>query len=209
MALTNAYATLAELKTWIGIGDTADDTNLELCINAASRWIDTYCHRRFWLDSAATARTFTASDNYLIDIDDLGSTTGFALKVDQDANGTFETTLTATDYLLLPDDASTAYPEALPYSQIQAIGSYVFPLPVSGLRRASLVQVTGKWGWPAVPEAVKQACMIEAHRLFTRRKSPEGVAGFNDFGVVRVSRNLDPAVEALLAGYRLVNVYAA
>lgn len=209
MPVTNGYCTLAELKTWVGIGDSVDDSNLELSINSASRWIDSYCGRRFWLDSSGVARTFEATDQHVIPIDDLGSTTGLTIKIDQDRDGTFETTLAASDYLLLPDDAATASPEAEPYSSIHAVGAYVWPLRYPGMTRTALVQVTGRWGWPAVPDPVKQACLIEAHRLFTRRKSPEGVAGFNDFGVVRLSRTLDPEVTALLDPYRLARVLAA
>lgn len=208
MPLTNAYATLAEFKTWVGITDSTDDANLEACLNSASRWIDSYCGRRFWLDSSAVARTFEATDQFLLSIDDLGSTTGLIVKLDQDRDGTFETNLSASDYLLLPDDAPTAHPEAEPYNQIQAVGSYVYPLRYPGMTRTALVQITGKWGWPAVPDSVKTACMVEAHRLFTRRKSPEGIAGFNDFGIVRVSREPDPAVTGLLDPYRLVRIFA-
>ena len=40
MAITNGYATLAELKAYLGIADTVDDTMLENIIESASRSID-------------------------------------------------------------------------------------------------------------------------------------------------------------------------
>jgi hypothetical protein len=63
------------------------------------------------------------------------------------------------------------------------------------------VTVTGVFGWPAVPAAVKQACRLQVARVFKRADSPLGVAGFGEFGVVRVTQ-LDPDVKALLEPYR-------
>lgn len=207
MPVTNGYVTLPELKTWTGISDNVDDTNLEQCINAASRWIDTYCGQRFYVDSAATARTYAAHSTHIVDIDPLGSTTDLVIKVDSNGDGTFETTLSASDYLLLPDDAPDV---SEPWTQVQAVGSYTFPQAnLYPYTRQERVQVTGRWGAPAVPEDVKLACLMHAHRLFTRRKSPEGVAGFNDFGLVRTARDIDPQVVALLASHRLVTIGAA
>lgn len=65
------------------------------------------------------------------------------------------------------------------------------------------MRISGVWGWPAVPDAVKAACRIQVSRVFKRADSPLGVAGFGEFGVVRVSR-LDPDVESLLAPYRVL-----
>lgn len=50
------------------------------------------------------------------------------------------------------------------------------------------------------PTKVKTAVLMQAARYYKRKGSPEGVAGFNDFGVVRVS-TLDPDVEKLVGRY--------
>ena len=50
----------------------------------------------------------------------------------------------------------------------------------------------------AIPDDVFRACQMLTARLFRRRQSVEGVAGFGDFGAVRVQR-IDPDIEALLA----------
>lgn len=44
---------------------------------------------------------------------------------------------------------------------------------------------------------VTEAILMLAHRLYTRRNSPEGVAGWGDLGVVRVLAS-DPDIRALL-----------
>lgn len=52
---------------------------------------------------------------------------------------------------------------------------------------------------PVVPPTLYEACLLLTSRLFRRRLSPEGVAGFGDFGAVRVSYT-DPDVERLIVG---------
>lgn len=47
------------------------------------------------------------------------------------------------------------------------------------------------------PEDIRAALMMQAQRLFARRSSPTGVAGYSDVGPVYVSR-WDPDVERLL-----------
>lgn len=48
---------------------------------------------------------------------------------------------------------------------------------------------------------VTEAIMLLAHRLFKRQQSPEGVAGWGDLGVVRIT-SVDPDVEGLIALHR-------
>jgi len=62
------------------------------------------------------------------------------------------------------------------------------------------VQVTAKWGWPAVPDNVVEACLILAARIFRRKDSPDGTAGAGDFGPIRISRT-DPDVADMLSHY--------
>jgi hypothetical protein len=50
------------------------------------------------------------------------------------------------------------------------------------------------------PDEVHTATLIQAARIFKRRGSPEGVAGFGDLGLVRVAA-LDADVETMLAEY--------
>lgn len=48
--------------------------------------------------------------------------------------------------------------------------------------------------WPA---NVEEAVLLQAARLYKRRNSPEGVTGFGDLGVVRITA-LDPDIDQLL-----------
>jgi hypothetical protein len=63
-------------------------------------------------------------------------------------------------------------------------------------------RITARWGWPAVPDDIAQATLLLANRRFMRVDSPEGVAGWNDQGPVRVSR-FDPDIEDLVGPYVL------
>ena len=55
----------------------------------------------------------------------------------------------------------------------------------------------GPWVPDPWPANVEQAVVLGAARLYKRRNSPEGVSGFGDLGVVRVT-SWDPDIEALL-----------
>lgn len=209
MAITNGYATLAEVKDWLSITDDDDNSELEEAVNAASRWIDQHCQRHFWRDGTTVsprARLFGASDHSDLDLgafNDLVEVVSVA--TDDNDNGVFGTTWAASDYELLPRSPSAA-PEPRPYRRIRSTGSRFFPYG----GRTTRVQVSGVWGWPAVPDAVQHACLIQAARLFKRKHSPEGVTGWqSDFGPIRVSVRSDPDVMQLLEPYRLTPVLVA
>ena len=67
--------------------------------------------------------------------------------------------------------------------------------------RCDIVDDTEDPPAPIVPDDVRRACVMLTARLFSRRNSPEGAAGFGDFGVVRVTR-IDPDIEAMLLSAR-------
>lgn len=207
MALTNAYATVAQLRAHLGdSGTVLTEALLERALNSTSRAIDRFTGRRFWLDAAAVARYYTpdALDAYELDVHDIGSTTDLVIATDTTGDGTYATTWASTDYQLEPLNAATGG-DATAYAwwRIVAIDRYTFP----AASRRHTVRVTAKGGWSAVPVDVEMACLIKSSRLFERRNSPLGVtAGMGEFGPVRVSRS-DPDVMDLLGPY--VRMFAA
>lgn len=204
MPIVNGYATLSDVKAALRIptADTQDDSLLELSIEAASREIDGYCERVFTASTAT--RIYRPTDVFTVDVDDLQSIT--TLKTDSDGDGTFETTWAVTDYQLNPLNG-LAGGITTPYTQIKAVGDYLFPIyePRNVNANEASVQIVGVWGWPSVPVAVKQACILSAMRQFKRYDSPTGVMGFGDLGVMRVGR-IDPDVEKLLMPFRRVRM---
>jgi hypothetical protein len=195
VAITNGYCSLSELKAALRITDNVDDSLLEMAVESASRAIDGHAGRYFYSAGTAT-RVFPADDYWVCQIDDLAGT-AVTIQIDDDANGTFDETFQLTDYQLEPVNGIVDGLQ-VPYTRIRAIGDYNFPT----LNEEALVKVTGVFGWPSIPVAIKQACIIQSSRIFKRLDSPLGVAGFGDMGAVRVSRYLDPDVEQLVAPYR-------
>jgi hypothetical protein len=183
------------------ITDNLDDTLIEMAIESASRAIDGYAMRSFYTSGTAT-RYYAADDSYIVHTDDI-SGTAITLQSSSAGDGVFDTTWAVTDYQLEPSNGFTDG-LTVPYTRIRAIDDYLFP--VSGGQ--NLVKVTAVFGWPAVPIAITQACVIQSSRLFKRLDSPLGVAGFGDMGAVRVSRYLDPDVEQLVASYRSTRNFA-
>lgn len=197
MAITNGYATLADVKAALRITDSVDDSLIEISIESASREIDGFCNRIFY--STTGTRVFQNDDSFVCQTDDIVSITTLKTSVD---GVTYSQTWSASDYQLEPLNGVSGG-IVQPATRIRAVGDYLFPIwSVTGVyNNFAAVQVTGVFGWSAVPMAVKQACILLAMRQFKRYDSPLGVAGFGDLGAIRVGR-VDPDVEALLQPYR-------
>lgn len=198
MAITDGYATLSDVKAALRITDNVDDSLLEISIEAASREIDGWCERVF--TSSTATRIYRPTDVFSVDVDDLQSIT--TLKTDSDGDGVFDVTWETTDYQLNPLNG-IAGGISTPYTQVRAIGEYLFPIyePRNVNANEASIQINGVWGWASIPTAVKQACIILSMRQFKRYDSPTGVMGFGDLGVMRVGR-VDPDVEKLLMPFR-------
>ena len=69
MAVVNGYATLAELKTYIGLSGSGQDTNLENAINGASRQIDAITGR-FFYQTSSEAKYFTPDNTVFLVVPD-------------------------------------------------------------------------------------------------------------------------------------------
>jgi hypothetical protein len=191
------YVSLAEFKVWANWPiDTDDDAAITDDLTAASAAIDKFCKTHFWQTAAGTTRAFDTCDPRKLRINDAAAVT--AVATDKDSDGTFETVWAPTDFQLLPLNPAAA-PETLPFSAVRAVATQTFPAPT---KREGIVQVTGTWGWAAIPEAVAEATRLVTNRLLKRRQSPEGVLGSEDFGTIRVSPREDPDAVRLLTPYR-------
>jgi hypothetical protein len=198
-ALVQDYCTLAELKAHLTTAQTTDDAELAICITAASRAIDAATYRKFGLAPAATARLYSWHGEYLDDcvaipVDDVQTTTGFAVTVDSLGDYTYSTTLTlSTDFDLWPYNAAG---DGVPWTHMLLRPTSTASWP----RDARAFNVTGKWGWTTVPSLVEIACLIQAGRWYMRKFSWAGIAGSPDLGnEIRLLAKLDPDVEAALA----------
>lgn len=204
--MANEYVTQAALKATLSLtGETFADADIDAALEAASRSVDGHCRRRFYADADVNQiRYYSPFSKSLLPIDDLVTLT--TLKTDPGGDGTFEETWTLnTDFNLLPlnpelIDATNRWPS----TQIEThpLGSFYFP---TSYPRS--VQVTGKFGWAAVPPQVKEATTILAHRLLKRaREAAFGVVGLGlEGGAVTISKT-DPDLAGLLDRSQLVRV---
>ena len=93
MAVVNRYATLDELKTYIGFSGSGQDTNLENAINGASRQIDAITGR-FFYQTSSEVKTFTPYNVLFIHVPDISSPSGLVVKLDTTDDGSYDKTLT-------------------------------------------------------------------------------------------------------------------
>ncbi|MFH9404894.1 phage gp6-like head-tail connector protein [Streptomyces sp. NPDC017638] len=194
--MANEYGTLAALKERVGIqaDDTTADTLLTSALAAASRGIDRATGRRFWLDAEPVARIYRPRgrivyepDGVLFLVDDIGSAEGLSVETGSGTSWSL-----ATGYDTSPDNA------------------LLDGRPITGLLRASgswgsatgRLRVTARFGWPAVPDDITEAALIQASRLYKRKDSPEGIIGSAEWGVRNLSRR-DPDVWALIEPFIL------
>lgn len=187
MALGDSYATLAELKAYMfqSIQDTdVYDGTLSDALSSVSREIETHCDRQFNKAADASVREYgpecvfsIPGEAHWADVDDFWDVSGLVVE-----SGTgYGTAWTASDYWLYPRNGTLNGQPGWPRWKVHAASSLSFG--TSGLR------VTAKWGWSAVPNPVKQACLILAAETFQIKDAPFGVAGMDQYGVIRVRDN--------------------
>lgn len=194
MAIGDQYATAAELRPRLSITDSAHDTELNAALTAASRSLEAFCNRQFNTDNTAVARVYYPTSPTMVSVDDFHTTTDLVVETDDNDDGTFETTWDSADYQLEPLN-QLRHGESWPYWKLRAVKSRDFPV-----NHRATVQVTAQWGWSSVPASVKEACLIMAAETYKLREAPFGVAGFGEFGAVRVRDN--PKAASLLTPYR-------
>lgn len=214
------YATSDELKAYarIPLGDTEDDAQVALAVTAASRAIDRATGRQFGAVASAQDRFYTAEwrpgrhqrghselvftvapvpgvfgphGHWAVDIDDVADDTGLIVSYDTSADGTYP--LTVTDYRLTEINAAA---DGMPWTGLR-FGPAV---DVHGVEFG--VKVHAIFGWTEVPDTIKQACLLQASRLLSRRDSPYGVAGSPEAGTeIRLLPKLDPDVALTVRPY--------
>jgi hypothetical protein len=207
--LGRLYATPAALKSRLGIPavDTADDYELHLACFAASRAIEHHTGRLFWRTAAGTARTFAADSRGCLRLPRFCDLLTVSELATDDGSGAFATVWAPTDYQLLTAGGAnaSAFPEPRPYDEIAA-HARSFPVVCAGSSRRDRVRVTGVWGWPSVPMSIRQAALILAQETFKAKDTFGGVAGFGEFGVVRLRDN--PLLATYVDPYTRMDAYA-
>ncbi|WP_424918872.1 phage gp6-like head-tail connector protein [Streptomyces sp. wa1064] len=189
------YASIETLRLMLKTQDTDPrDDLLQRALTSASRSIDKSCGRRFWLDPVPVTRTYRTAgrtvpeaDGEVLLVDDIGDVSGLLVET---GSGTSWSPFSAGQVETVPENALL---DGRPVTGLLLVG---------GSWTSRRARVTTRFGWPAIPDDIEQATLIQANRLQRRKDSPEGVTGSAEWGVVRLSRR-DPDVWNLIEQYVL------
>lgn len=198
--LSNAYATLAEFKSWVAVRglegsvgtDVSDDATIEILIEAASRYIDRETGKRFYLSGEET-RYYTTTERFEVKIDPLAEITSVSV----DYSGIRSYT-EITNYDLYPYNAQL---DGLPYTHIY-INNFVsgdfFPSYLKA------VQVVGRFGFPVIPIDINEATLSIAQSLNSTRsgQSTSGNVTVTAAGVVIRPQDVPAFAQKIIKNYR-------
>ncbi|KOX13339.1 hypothetical protein ADK67_44215 [Saccharothrix sp. NRRL B-16348] len=197
MAWKPDYVTVLDLADYRRVEDNVDNIEMQYAIAAASRAVERFCNRQF--GSAAQTRYYTAGWDpalckWVVDTDDIPTTTGLTVTYDSLNDGTYADAVTV--YTLGPLNAVA---DGKPWNKI-VIGA---TSPVTVSARVDAIKVVGTFGWTSVPTTIMQATLLQASRFLMRREAAFGIAGEGDASV-RLLDRVDPDVAQMLRPYRKV-----
>lgn len=163
-----AYATLANLRTYLGLdaGETGDDTLLTACITRATARINRHTGRTFEASTQTRyflRRNVDRDDRSLLVIDTADLLSITTLKNGDDA----ATTISASNYWLWPFESAS---DGSPYWGIKlkedtAVDGWEFDTD-------GRVEVAGTWGYSTTaPSDIEQATLRLAAYLYRQRDS--------------------------------------
>ena len=193
------YISEAEFRAYIHDGSAFDPDAVGAAITSASRAVDAFCDRDFADAGSVSARKFAPCSGYEVEVDDFSTTTGLLVATDTGYNETYGHALTiGTDFRVEPVNqrrGGLAWPTHATRPARDLVGVRV-PGPD---RRTALRSGLRGWGWATVPEPVKQATKVMAAAYYKMGEAPFGVAGFGEYGAIRVRDN--PVAANLLRPY--------
>lgn len=197
MAVNTAYATAQQYREATGKTDKAQDAEITTDLTAISRYLDGKLGRFFSQDMEPVTRTYIP-DTYTdgLWVDDLAEPP-VIIKIDTRRNGKYETELDASDYELLPLNADKG-PEPRPFTRIQLTfwGSYACFTP------RERVQVTARYGWPEIPEAIQRATIHLTAIL--RLESPRATRRIAEIGeTIEASMDAQIIIRQLTDQYKV------
>jgi hypothetical protein len=201
MTITNGYCTLSEFKQWLTAAgqtisaDVGDDSVIESIIEASSRFIDGECVRHFYKSSADETRYYTATESTYVRPDDLVSVTTIYT---DDGSREYADTWTTDDFDLWPYNAAA---DGRPYVKIVTApysNYWFYPGVAKG------VKITGIFGWPSVPEPIREACILITLSTYKRRfgENLSSVSTVTGGGVVITPQDVPAGAWAKINPYR-------
>jgi hypothetical protein len=204
-ALGEPYVTLEEMRDYLKFrpnDPTNRDNDLEDALASATDEVNLHCGRQFNRSETATPRHYRPSSATSITVDDFYSIEDLVVETNYGNSGVWSEVNTAglTPY---PLDGVMDGQIGWPYTELRLGygGRFDFYPRRSPYGSSSLIRVTAKWGWAAVPPAVKQATKIIAAQNYRLSDTPLGVAGMEGkFGGIVHVKEL-PQVASKLCRY--------
>jgi hypothetical protein len=202
MALFDPYFTKEEYYSVMKkpIATAAEDTDVTRGALTVSRFLDKVTNRGpYGKDAAPTARQVRASNDSYLDLSlsglpGIATATGFALSID----GT--PLVPATDLAFLPLLADV---NGQPFTEIEFIEGVS---PGTFYSTNGWLTVTAVWGWPAVPEIIKDTAMEllgiwreESPRATGRMNELQDVVNNSDYAKQLVNRFIKSMRTAAIA----------
>jgi ribonuclease BN (tRNA processing enzyme) len=195
------YVDKTDLKNMIGLSGTSQDNNIDNAINASSRLIDQITGRHFYKSQSVQVKYFTPDNHYILDVPDIATTTGLIVQLDTTDDGSHNKTITLdTDFYL----------KAINVTDLEGDNDIPYQTLVILDKRSSErfdpdivknVKITATWGFNAIPDAIKQACLLQSSRLWKRKDSPFSTYGSGDTGETELFQKMDPDAKTLIKPY--------
>ena len=188
-----AYITTEDLRQYLGVQETTEDSLFEEAIEDAQEYIESQTHRRF--RSVTDTRYYSKAainptDSRVLDLDD--DLISITTLTNGDADGT---AIAAASYVLLPRNG------APPYHQIQLLTD------VSDYWQFDTdywVSVLGAWGYSTVPpHDIRRACTALA-AYFYRQKDAQmfDTTAVLESGALVVPQGIPATVDRIIERYK-------
>ncbi len=195
-ALT-AYATLDDVREYLGLPDDSHDNLLSDLLVQASAYLDEKCRRDFYRHpqvSGTEVRLYDVTGRTTGNIvDDIVSLT--TVEWAYYTGGAF-TALTATDWMLQPQNPRRGWP----YEEV-ALSDLAVGL-VSFYRGRRTARLTGVFGFAAVPDMIAKATLDLVREWYRQGPGGGGPVGVNQFGTPIFGGGEPKSVKDAVEAYR-------
>lgn len=192
-----AYATPEDYRRAFDRTGTEKDEDIARDLTAISRYLDGKLRRTFAADTEPVSRIYVPTDHVSgIWIDDLAAPP-VSVKVGTKLDGSFALELDPGDYELLPLNADKK-PEPWPWERIE-----LTPWgQLAAFHPGERVQVTAKFGWPQIPEAIRSATIQLTAIL--RLESPRATRRIAELGdAIEASADAQSIIAKLTDQYKI------
>lgn len=191
-----SYATLAQLKLYLDIGEDDDDVLLDDCLDRAETAIETYTNRCFEATAGTKYYTWDAVDGLWLWLDaDLQELTAIA---NGDSAGT---AINVDDVTKWTGDSRNVGP---PYNKLRLNDGSDSRWEVD---TDYYIEVTADWGYSAEPpnDIMQAAVRLAAYYYRQSDTFTDDVAVVGE-GVVSIPRGMPESVKVLLDPYRRMSL---